>query len=88
MSGIVDNDKVKMPGTMPFFVLKGTTGLLPAGTAYAQIIPFKREHWESDTDSSLSAEEIEIKNKQNVEKYRKPDGGIYSKEVWVRRKYT
>jgi hypothetical protein len=87
VSGIVDNDQVKMPGTMPFFVLKGTVGLLPAGTPYAQILPFKREHWESETDISITAEEIEIKNKNNVDKYRRPDGAIYIKEVWERRKY-
>jgi hypothetical protein len=49
-SGIVDNDKVHLPGTMPFFVLKGVRGILPAGTPYAQIIPFKREHWEAEID--------------------------------------
>ena len=47
-SGIVDNDKDRLPGTMPFFFLKGISGILPAGTPYAQIIPFKREHWQSD----------------------------------------
>ncbi|MDG2174811.1 MAG: hypothetical protein P8M72_01550 [Gammaproteobacteria bacterium] len=87
MSGIVDNDKVHLPGTMPFFVLKGTAGLLPAGTPYAQIIPFKREHWESEIDLSLSAEEIDAKNRENTTRYRKPNGGVYVKEVWERRKY-
>jgi len=86
-SGIVDNDKVHLPGTMPFFFLKGITGILPAGTPYAQIIPFKREHWEAEIDVSLSLQEMEAKNQANSEKYRKPDGGIYQKEVWERRKY-
>jgi hypothetical protein len=86
-SGIVDNDKVHLPGTMPFFFLKGITGILPAGTPYAQIIPFKREHWEAEIDVSLSLEEMEAKNQANSERYRKPDGGIYQKEVWERRKY-
>jgi hypothetical protein len=86
-SGIVDNDKVHLPGTMPFFLLKGVRGILPAGTPYAQIIPFKREHWESEVDVSLTAEEISAKKKDNVAKYRKPDGGIYQREVWERRKY-
>jgi hypothetical protein len=87
MSGIVDNDKVHLPGTMPFFFLKGVVGILPAGTPYAQIIPFKREHWESETDVSLSVEEMEARNKANSAKYRKPDGGVYLREVWERRKY-
>ena len=86
-SGIVDNDKVHIPGTMPFFLRKGVQGILPAGTPYAQIIPFKREHWESEIDVSLSQEEMIAKNKENSAKYRKPDGGVYLKEVWERRKY-
>jgi|SRR5688572_3014272 hypothetical protein len=86
-SGIVDNDKVHLPGTMPFFWLKGVRGILPAGTPYAQIIPFKREHWESEIDVSLNAEEIKAKKQANVEKYRRPDGGVYQREVWERRKY-
>ena len=88
MSGIVDNDKVRLPGSMPFFVRKGYSGILPAGTPYAQILPFKREHWESEVDVSLSHEEMSAKNKANSAKYRQPDGGVYVSEVWERRKYT
>ena len=87
-SGIVDNDKVHLPGTMPFFILKGITGILPAGTPYAQIIPFRREHWESEVDVSLTFEELKTKNLENSAKYRKPDGGVYMNEVWERRKYS
>jgi hypothetical protein len=87
MSGIVDNDKVHLPGTMPFFVLKGVTGILPAGTPYAQILPFKREHWESEVDVSLTQPEMSAKNKANSAKFRQPDGGVYLKEVWERRMY-
>jgi len=52
MGGIVDNDKVHLPGTMPFFWSLGVTGVLPAGTPYAQIFPFKREHWVSDINQA------------------------------------
>lgn len=86
-SGIIDNDKVKLPGTMPFFIIKGFTGIIPAGTPYAQILPFKREHWESEIDVAVSPTEMMEKNRLNSEKYRQPDGGIYIKEVWERRKY-
>lgn len=87
MSGIVDNDKVVLPGTMPFFFLKGVTGVLPAGTPYAQIFPFKREHWESEIDVSLTQPEMSAKNLENSARFRKPDGGVYLKEVWQRRRY-
>ena len=86
-SGIVDNDKDNLPGTMPFFFLKGITGILPAGTPYAQIIPFRREHWESEFETSLTPEEIQARNEANSRQFRQPDGGVYLRDVWERRKY-
>lgn len=86
-SGIIDNDKVNLPGTMPFFIKKGYTGILPAGTPYAQMLPFKRENWESEIIDDLPYEKMAEINQKNSEKYRQPDGGIYQREVWERRKY-
>lgn len=87
-SGIIDNDKVNLPGTMPFFVVKGFTGIIPAGTPYAQMLPFKREDWDSEVDTSISYQEMATKNQDNAKKYRVPDGGVYQKEVWSRRTYN
>lgn len=86
-SGIIDNDHVHLPGTMPFFVVKGFTGIIPAGTPYAQMLPFKREDWSSEIDTSIQYEDMARKNQENSDKYRRPDGGIYQKEVWERRTY-
>jgi hypothetical protein len=85
-SGIIDNDKVSLPGTMPFFVAKGFTGIVPAGTPYAQIIPFKREDWKSEIVIE-NPSDLYTKNMANSFKYRKPSGGVYQREVWERRKY-
>lgn len=86
-SGIIDNDKVNLPGTMPFFIAKGWTGVLPAGTPYAQLIPFKREDWVSKIDDTVKYEAMVKANMDNSIKYRVPDGGVYQKSVWSRRKY-
>lgn len=86
-SGIIDNDKVNLPGTMPFFVVKGFTGVIPAGTPYAQMLPFKRESWESTVDADISHMKMSTNNMENSKKYRLPDGGVYQKEVWTRRVY-
>lgn len=85
-SGVIDNDKVNLPGTMPFFINKDWVGVLPAGTPYAQMMPFKRENWSSEyvKESGLS---MMKKNMQNSEKYRVPNGGVYLKDVWEKRKY-
>jgi hypothetical protein len=86
-SGIVDNDKVKLPGTMPFFVFKGWTGIIPAGTPYSQLIPFKREDWESDAIIE-APEVIYKKNYVNSLVYRVKDGGVYKNKIWQRRHYS
>jgi hypothetical protein len=85
-SGIIDNDKVNLPGSMPFFINKVWTGILPAGTPYMQMMPFKREDWESEhvEESALS---LAKKNMRNSKKYRLPDGGVYLRDVWEKRKY-
>jgi len=87
VSGIVDNDKVNMPGSMPFFIVDGFEGTIPAGTPYAQLLPFKRENWESDIVEQNDGSEIMIQSIENSKIYRKPDGGIYKNEVWEPRKY-
>jgi hypothetical protein len=86
-SGIIDNDQVNLPGTMPFFVVKGFVGVVPAGTPYAQMLPFKREDWHSEVDADISHMKMSMDNQANSMKYRVPDGGVYQKQVWTRRIY-
>lgn len=87
VSGIIDNDKIDLPGSMPFFMSKDFIGVIPKGTPFAQIIPFKRESWESEV-VTFSFSEMIKRNKENSDKYRKPDGGIYKSDVWEMRKYS
>jgi hypothetical protein len=85
-TGIVDCDKVKILGTIPFFMPEGWEGVLPAGTPYLQVLPFKREDWISE----IVVEDVAVmynKNLNNMKKYRVPDGGIYKNEVWSKREY-
>lgn len=86
-SGIIDNDKVNLPGSMPFFIVKGFEGVIPKETPYAQLLPFKRENWQAEFDDSIEYEKLVEKNMKNSEKYRVPNGGVYQKKVWERRKY-
>ena len=85
-SGIVDNDKINLPGTMPFFIIKGFEGLIPAGTPYVQIFPFKREDWKSEYVIE-DPEIIPKKNQDNSDKYRIKDGGFYKNNIWSKRNY-
>jgi hypothetical protein len=85
-SGIIDSDKVSIPGTFPFFVVEGGEGLIPAGTPYMQILPFKRENWKQEIHIQQE-KEIYDKMVENAKFYREPDGGIYKNKVWSRREY-
>lgn len=86
-NGIIDNDKVDLPGSMPFFVLDGFEGTISKGTPYAQIFPFKRENWISEV---VLENEISLRSKfmKNLEIYRKPNGGIYKNKIWEKRTYS
>jgi hypothetical protein len=86
-TGIVDNDKVHMPGSFPFFIVEEFEGVIPAGTPYAQLIPFKRENWTSEIIEQDDGSELMRQAMDNANIYRKPDGGIYKNEVWEQRKY-
>ena len=84
--GIIDNDVVHLSGNIPFFLLEGFTGVIPAGTPYAQIFPFKRENWKSE----IYIEDPKIlpkKNHDNSLKYRIPNGGVYKNVDWHRKSY-
>jgi hypothetical protein len=86
-SGIIDNDKVNLMGSMPFFLRKGFEGVIPEGTVYAQMIPFKRDDWENEViieDPSA----LYKKNMENSKKYRVPNGGVYKNQVWEKRTYS
>lgn len=86
-SGIIDNDKVHFPGFMPFFLSSNFSGVIEKGTPFAQMIPFKRENWESEFEIPTFSQMIQ-KTKENSDKYRIPNGGVYKNEVWEPRKYS
>jgi hypothetical protein len=85
-TGIIDNDKVNLSGSLPFFVREGFTGVLSKGTPFVQIFPFKRENWEHEIIIE-DPRKVNEKNEQNAIKYRVPNGGVYKNEVWEKRTY-
>jgi hypothetical protein len=85
-SGVIDNDKVELPGTIPFFLAKNFTGVLPAGTPYLQMLPFKRDNWESEVEI-VQVDAMAQKNIDNSAKYRTLDGEVYKNQVWAKRSY-
>lgn len=76
-----------MPGSFPFFICEGFEGIIPEGTTYAQLLPFKRECWTSEIIEQSNPVELMKQSVENYQIYRKPNGGIYKNEVWEQRKY-
>lgn len=85
-TGIIDTDKVSLPGSLPFFLIDGWTGLLPAGTPYLQVIPFKRENWESSLKID-KAGDIYARIRESRKTFRIPNGGVYLNKFWEKREY-
>ena len=46
-SGVVDTDRYEIPVNLPFFIREDFMGKIEKGTPIAQIIPIKRERWNS-----------------------------------------
>lgn len=62
-SGIVDADTFtqSLPkSNFPFYVRKGFNGVIPKGTPMYQMIPFKRENWESSLQEHNGNEQNRI----------------------------
>ncbi len=74
LEGVVDTDTYFAPVNFPF-ILKDVTweGLIPAGTPIVQVIPFKRDKWESTFNNDKT--EIHSANKllisQFFDRYKK-----------------
>jgi hypothetical protein len=74
LEGIVDTDAYSVSVNFPF-VLKNPTEefMIPAGTPIAQVIPFKREEWQSSfSDDEKSPKKIEAYlNSQFFDRYKR-----------------
>lgn len=66
LTGIIDNDKYYMEthAFHPFFIKKNFKGIIPAGTPMFQMIPIKRDSWQSmlkPYDENLQIKFLEIR---------------------------
>ena len=84
-TGVIDNDKITTPGRVPFFVRRGFTGVLPAGTPFMQVIPFKRESW---TATAVQQTPGQIgRNLKRAMRFRSQKTDYYRDKSWTRKKY-
>jgi len=82
LSGIVDGGWSMQGGNLPFFLKQGFEGIIPMGTPFAQIIPFKVEPWILEKDPSQIEE-----GKKNSFLTSRVSMGWYKSTHWKKKKY-
>jgi hypothetical protein len=83
-SGIIDTDDYSLPFNM-FLKLRDPNfeGMIPAGTPFLQIIPFKRDAWESE----LGGEKERKKFESDTKKFSRVFFDKYKKFWWHKKEY-
>jgi hypothetical protein len=83
-NGIVDTDEFSMPFNM-FIKLRDPNfeGMIPAGTPFVQVIPFKRENWTSE----LGGEREKKKYAFDARKFGTVFFDRYKRFWWQRKEY-
>ena len=83
LSGFVDTDEYNTPVNLPFLIKEGFTGIIPAGTPIAQIIPIKREPWTNEIHEFNKDFSDRASNKIRKTIYR-----AYKNLFWKRKDYN
>lgn len=85
LSGAIDSDSYHpmIYGNLPFYIKKDFEGLIPKGTPMYQIIPFKRDPWESF--SSKYDEASSLKQEILTDFFAQ---GMYKKSHWKKKEFN
>lgn len=82
ISAVVDTDDFPLSVQFPFFMKRGFSGIIPAGTPIIQAIPFKRDDWQ-----------LEFPNKDESYVYKDfykwfdPPMAKYKRFFWKKKRY-
>jgi hypothetical protein len=82
LTGIVDSDTHPVVINFPFFMKKGFSGLIPAGTPLVQIIPIKREPWK------LKINDQESYFYKDFWRWNIQPEATYKRKFWHRKDYS
>ncbi len=88
IAGFIDTQSYIQKGKLPFFIKNDFEGVIPAGTPFIQVVPFKNESWEMDL-KTYTEEEIENNDKIDFETYNtdSPNKSNYKKFFWTKKQY-
>lgn len=82
MTAVIDSDVDVYSGDAPFFIKQGFEGIIEQGTPIAQILPFKREDWQSEVTEGLT-QKAEISRLKSISVL----SGWYKNNVWKKKSY-
>lgn len=82
LGGILDTDGWGEAGNHPFLIKKNWEGIIPAGTPIIQIIPFKRQNWNSKINKNM-INEYSIKQANRMRKLK----DYYKNTFWNSKSY-
>jgi len=82
MSAVVDTDRMPMRSEIAFYMKKGFSGTIKKGTPIFQVIPIKREKWESEVAPFSQSHRTKF-----VNLVRNVWGGAYRDKFWVKKEY-
>jgi len=83
LNGIVDSDSFYHStwGNLPFYIKKDFEGLIPAGTPMYQMIPIKRDSWQSKKES------FSTEQRKRINSYNSKFWGHYKTKFWQKKDY-
>jgi hypothetical protein len=83
ISAIVDSDKPTIDLAFPLWIREGTTGIIEKGTPMVQIIPFKRDNWQSEFDYMTKEKYLTRRDRF----FSSTIKNNYFKNTWSRKEY-
>ena len=83
ITGFVDTDSYSSPVQFPFFLEEGFEGMIESGTPVAQMIPVKRDSWESNLGKYDKDESYKIDRG-----FSRTFAGSYKKNFWNKKSYS
>ena len=86
-SGVMDTDRWGLWGTQPFSLKEGWEGVIPAGTPFAQFVPFKRESWKSEIDTKTDEGSLSEWGNYEYTRRNSKFRGYYKNNYWSRKEY-
>ncbi len=87
LSGIIDTDTWNGSDVLNFALKKDFEGLIPKGTPYVQIMPFKRQEWSSEIQDDPDLDLLKLRHTVSETRMAEAKSGHYRDNLWSKKTY-